>query len=75
MYKEHLHKHVDEDEISTCSGFQAMFLANTKRVKGLQTTGVGGVTGAWHNMWRPNRLGNLQCGEWYVAVIRGASWN
>jgi hypothetical protein len=75
MYKEHLRKHVDEDEISTCSGFQAMFLANAKRVKGLRTTGVGGVTCAWHNMWCPNGLGDLQRGERYVAVVRGASWN
>ncbi|KAJ7631828.1 hypothetical protein B0H17DRAFT_1150070 [Mycena rosella] len=29
--------HVSEEEISTCSGFQAMFLANRKRVKGLRT--------------------------------------
>ncbi|KAJ7799361.1 hypothetical protein B0H14DRAFT_2295987, partial [Mycena olivaceomarginata] len=65
MYKEHLRKHVDEDEISTCSGFQAMFLANAKRVKGLRTTGVGGVTCARHNMWRPNGLGDLQRGERY----------
>ncbi|KAJ7694007.1 hypothetical protein B0H14DRAFT_2419338, partial [Mycena olivaceomarginata] len=64
-YKNFLRQHVDEEEISTCSGFQAMFLANTKRVKGLRTTGVGGVTCARHNMWRPNGLGDLQVGERY----------
>ncbi|KAJ7702614.1 hypothetical protein B0H14DRAFT_2648051, partial [Mycena olivaceomarginata] len=64
MYKEFLRKHVNEDEISMCSGFQAMFLANAKRVKGLlRTTGVGGVTCARHNMWRPRGLGDLQHGE------------
>ncbi|KAJ7019382.1 hypothetical protein C8F04DRAFT_1197732, partial [Mycena alexandri] len=43
-YKTWLRGHVDEQEISTCSGFQAMFLANAKRIKGLSSTGVGGVT-------------------------------
>ncbi|KAJ6574049.1 hypothetical protein B0H19DRAFT_1208169 [Mycena capillaripes] len=52
-------------EISSCSGFQAMFLANRKRVKGLRTTGVGGVTCARHNMWRANGIGDLQLGERY----------
>ncbi|KAJ7048755.1 hypothetical protein C8F01DRAFT_1276102 [Mycena amicta] len=62
-YTEFLRAHVTEEEISTCSGFQAMFLANRKRVKGLRTTGVGGVTCARHNMWRPNGIGDLQLGE------------
>jgi hypothetical protein len=68
-YKTYLRDHVEEEEISTCSGFQAMFMANTKRVKGLQTTGVGGVTCARHNMWRPNGMGDLQNGERYVDKI------
>ncbi|KAJ7799699.1 hypothetical protein B0H14DRAFT_2616828 [Mycena olivaceomarginata] len=41
-YYAHIAKHVDEEEISNCSGFRAMFLANSKRVWGLRTTGVGG---------------------------------
>ncbi|KAJ7474959.1 hypothetical protein FB451DRAFT_1397828 [Mycena latifolia] len=36
-YAEFLRAHVSEEEISTCSGFQAMFLANRKRVKGLRS--------------------------------------
>ncbi|KAJ7603387.1 hypothetical protein DFH06DRAFT_1022305 [Mycena polygramma] len=67
-YAEHIGKHVDEEEISSCSGFQAMFLANAKRVKGLRVTGVGGVTCARHNMWRPNGLGDLQVGERYCNM-------
>ncbi|KAJ7711045.1 hypothetical protein B0H14DRAFT_2645959 [Mycena olivaceomarginata] len=55
--------HVDEEEISNCSGFRAMFLANSKRVRGLRTTGVGGVTCSRHNMWRANGIGDLQVGE------------
>ncbi|KAJ7036055.1 hypothetical protein C8F04DRAFT_1181827 [Mycena alexandri] len=62
-YSAHIRKHVDEEEISSCSGFQAMFLANAKKVKGLRSTGIGGVTCARHNMWRPNGLGDLQAGE------------
>jgi hypothetical protein len=62
-YTAHIRKHVDEEEISSCSRFQAMFLANVKRVKGLRVTGVGGVTCAHHNMWRANGLGDLQLGE------------
>lgn len=62
-YTNYLRDHVSDEEISNCSGFQAMFLANKKRVKGLRTTGVGGVTCARHNMWRPNGIGPLQLGE------------
>ncbi|KAJ7023225.1 hypothetical protein C8F04DRAFT_970391 [Mycena alexandri] len=62
-YAAHIRKHVDEEEMSSCSGFQAMFLANAKKVKGLRSTGVGGVTCARHNMWRPNGMGDLQAGE------------
>ncbi|KAF8174535.1 hypothetical protein K438DRAFT_1908885 [Mycena galopus ATCC 62051] len=54
-YTEFLRHHVTEEEILSCSGFQAMFLANKKRVKGLRTTGVGGVTA--------NGIGDLQLGE------------
>ncbi|KAJ7775003.1 hypothetical protein B0H16DRAFT_1713447 [Mycena metata] len=67
-YAEHIGKHVDEEEISSCSGFQAMFLANTKRIKGLRVTGIGGVTCARHNMWRPNGIGDLQMGERYCNM-------
>ncbi|KAJ7164587.1 hypothetical protein C8R43DRAFT_1122464 [Mycena crocata] len=62
-YSEYIRQHVDDEEISSCSGFQAMFLANAKRVKGLRVTGVGGVTCARHNMWRRNGIGDLQLGE------------
>ncbi|KAJ7264470.1 hypothetical protein B0H12DRAFT_1011966, partial [Mycena haematopus] len=67
-YKQFLRGHVEEEEITSCSGFQAMFLANAKRVKGLRTTGVGGVTCARHNMWRPNGIGDLQRGERYCNM-------
>ncbi|KAJ7121769.1 hypothetical protein C8R43DRAFT_1136456 [Mycena crocata] len=62
-YKAHIAKHVNDQEISNCSGFQAMFMANTRRVKGLRTTGIGGVTCSRHNMWCANGIGDLQLGE------------
>ncbi|KAJ6479819.1 hypothetical protein C8R45DRAFT_1054444 [Mycena sanguinolenta] len=67
-YTEFLRDYVTEEEISSCAGFQAMFLANKKRIKGLRTTGVGGVTCARHNMWLPNGLGDLQLGERYCNM-------
>ncbi|KAJ7303696.1 hypothetical protein DFH08DRAFT_721911, partial [Mycena albidolilacea] len=81
-YKSHIAKHVSEQEISSCSGFQAMFLANMKRVKGLRTTGIAGVTCAHHNMWRANGMGDLQVGERYSnpdflllsALVTFAMW-
>jgi hypothetical protein len=68
-YAEHIRKHVDEKDVSSCSGFQAMFKSHTKRDKGLRTTGVAGVTCARHNMWQPNGMGDLQLGERWVINI------
>ncbi|KAJ7660093.1 hypothetical protein DFH06DRAFT_989201, partial [Mycena polygramma] len=67
-YKVHIAKHASEQEISSCSGFQAMFLANMKRVKGLRTTGIAGVRCSRHNMWRANGMGDLQVGERYCNM-------
>ncbi|THU78897.1 hypothetical protein K435DRAFT_699120 [Dendrothele bispora CBS 962.96] len=64
-YKEHLAKHSNEDDISNCSGFAALFLANLKNVKGLRVSGVGGVCCGRHRVWRGNGLGDLQKGERY----------
>ena len=52
-------------QISTCSGFAAIHLANLKKMRGLHATGVAGVACARHEMWRPNGLGDLQKGERY----------
>jgi hypothetical protein len=66
-YTQYIGTQVTEAEISSCSGVQAMFLANRKHVKGLWTTGVGGVTCVRHNMWWPNGIGDLQLGERYES--------
>ncbi|TRM56615.1 hypothetical protein BD626DRAFT_551464 [Schizophyllum amplum] len=51
VYSEYLKKSVDADEISSCAAFAALFLANMKKNKGLQSTGIGGVCCARHNMY------------------------
>ncbi|KAK0440232.1 hypothetical protein EV421DRAFT_1712676 [Armillaria borealis] len=67
-YLEHLHKFVSQEEISTCSGFAATFLANIKNVRGLRTTGVVGCTCARHGVWQKRGFGNLQHGERHCNV-------
>ncbi|KAJ7604200.1 hypothetical protein DFH06DRAFT_1021347, partial [Mycena polygramma] len=74
LYTEHIKKYVNQEEISTCSGFAAMFLANLKRVKGLRTSGVAGVTCTRHNMWRPCGMGDLQKGERFCNMDWVICW-
>ncbi|KAF7349498.1 CxC2 domain-containing protein [Mycena sanguinolenta] len=62
-YNAHVSKYANETELSNCSGFQAMSQANTRRTKGLRSTGIAGVTCSRHNMWRANGIGDLQVGE------------
>ncbi|KAL1713357.1 hypothetical protein EV715DRAFT_211820 [Schizophyllum commune] len=62
-YLDYIKRFVDEVDISTCSGFAALFLANLKRVLGLRATGVGAVSCSRHNIFRPNGVGDLQKGE------------
>ncbi|KAL1684903.1 hypothetical protein GGG16DRAFT_67383, partial [Schizophyllum commune] len=62
-YMTYVKQYVNESDISTCSGFAAIFLANLKRVFGLRTTGVASVCCSRHNLIRPNGVGDLQKGE------------
>ncbi|KAL1742737.1 hypothetical protein HDZ31DRAFT_83918 [Schizophyllum fasciatum] len=62
-YMDYIKQNVDEADISTCSGFAALFLANLKRVLGLRATGVAAVTCSRHNVFRPNGFADLQKGE------------
>jgi hypothetical protein len=50
-------------QISHCMGFAALWLANSKKSKGLHATGVGSVSCARHEMFRENGTGDLQKGE------------
>ncbi|KAF9490825.1 hypothetical protein BDN71DRAFT_1373309, partial [Pleurotus eryngii] len=62
-YFAHLSNYVDQEEINHCVGFAALWSANTRRSKGLRATGVGSVSCARSDMFRPNGLGDLQKGE------------
>ncbi|KAF9023539.1 hypothetical protein BDZ89DRAFT_955587, partial [Hymenopellis radicata] len=67
-YEAHIRSHITEDDMATCSGFKAMFLADLKNARGLRTTGVVGVTCSRHGLWRANDMGNLQRGERFCNV-------
>ncbi|KAF8989802.1 hypothetical protein BDZ89DRAFT_974614 [Hymenopellis radicata] len=67
-YEAHIRTFVNQEDMSSCSGFQAMFLANLKNVRGLRTTGVAGVTCGRHGVWLPNGMGDLQRGERYCNI-------
>ncbi|KAI3605284.1 hypothetical protein WG66_013037 [Moniliophthora roreri] len=64
-YLEEMAKYANQDEISHCVGFSAIWNANNKKTKGLRATGVGAVTCSRHEVIRPNGLGDLQVGERY----------
>ncbi|KAF8238322.1 hypothetical protein L208DRAFT_1242730, partial [Tricholoma matsutake] len=50
-------------KISHCAGFQVLSGANNKQSKGLRATGIGSVSCAHQEMYRPNSMGDLQKGE------------
>ncbi|KAF8230322.1 hypothetical protein L208DRAFT_1282635, partial [Tricholoma matsutake] len=56
-------------KISHCAGFQALSGANNKQSKGLRATGIGSVSWAHQEMYRPNGMGDLQKGEWYAILL------
>ncbi|KAJ7815837.1 hypothetical protein B0H13DRAFT_2242544 [Mycena leptocephala] len=64
-YLKHLVKYVNEDEISHCVSFAALWSANNKRAKGLRASGIGSVSCSRHEMFRPLGTGDLQKGERY----------
>ncbi|KAF7790585.1 hypothetical protein EIP86_001541 [Pleurotus ostreatoroseus] len=65
-YLAHVSKFANQEEISTCAGFQALHLANLKKMRGLSATGVAGNGCSRHEMWRT--LGDLQKGERYCNM-------
>ncbi|KAJ7866049.1 hypothetical protein B0H14DRAFT_3084255 [Mycena olivaceomarginata] len=64
-YLRHLIKYVEEDEITHCVSFAALWSANNKRAKGLRASGVGSVSCSRHKLFRPLGTGDLQRGERY----------
>ncbi|EMD39865.1 hypothetical protein CERSUDRAFT_63408 [Gelatoporia subvermispora B] len=67
-YMEHISRFMSEDEISTCSTFKAVNLANLKKSKTLSATGVAAASCSRHETFRPNGLGDLQRGERFCNV-------
>ncbi|KAJ7820051.1 hypothetical protein B0H13DRAFT_1661106, partial [Mycena leptocephala] len=64
-YKEHLRGYVAEKDVSTCIAFAALLQKDTRLTTGLRCSGVGGVVCAWHELVRPQGMGDLQKGERY----------
>ncbi|KAL1658134.1 hypothetical protein GGF50DRAFT_67861 [Schizophyllum commune] len=62
-YMQYVTSFASEEDISSCSGFAAVFLANLKRVRGLRATGIAAAICSRHNMFLPNGIGDLQKGE------------
>ncbi|KAI4517411.1 hypothetical protein K525DRAFT_210959 [Schizophyllum commune Loenen D] len=62
-YLDYVTSFANEEDISSCSGFAAVFLANLKRARGLRATGVAAVICSRHNIFLPNGIGDLQKGE------------
>ncbi|KAJ7669560.1 hypothetical protein DFH06DRAFT_1321616 [Mycena polygramma] len=65
LYLSYLVKHINEDEISHCVAFAALWSANNKCAKGLRASGVGSVSCSRHEIFRPQGTGDLQKGERY----------
>ncbi|KAJ3487311.1 hypothetical protein NLJ89_g11723 [Agrocybe chaxingu] len=67
-YESYVLSQANDEDISTCVGFQALAQANTKSTKGLRYTGVNGVFCGRSEMVLPMGLGNLQKGERYANM-------
>ncbi|KAG6827351.1 hypothetical protein H0H92_012149 [Tricholoma furcatifolium] len=58
-YLTHLANYINEDEISHCVSFAAMWAANKKKSKGLHATGIGSVSCARHQLFQRMGTGDL----------------
>ncbi|RDB23287.1 hypothetical protein Hypma_009705 [Hypsizygus marmoreus] len=67
-YENYVLSHASDGDISTCVGFAAIAGANTRFLRGLRYTGVGGMSCARGEMLLPNGVGNLQKGERYANM-------
>ncbi|VDB90239.1 unnamed protein product [Peniophora sp. CBMAI 1063] len=62
-YDDFIRTRLNDEELSNCSRFGALVLANLKTGKGLRTTGVGAVFCSRHEFFWPNTVGTLIKGE------------
>ncbi|KIY60993.1 hypothetical protein CYLTODRAFT_495439, partial [Cylindrobasidium torrendii FP15055 ss-10] len=67
-YKMHYSKYKKQTDISNCSGFKTLEMAETKDATGLRSTGLGMVACARHEIIRPLGVGDLQKGERYCNM-------
>ncbi|PPQ81349.1 hypothetical protein CVT26_014500 [Gymnopilus dilepis] len=67
-YEKFITSRTNDQDISTCVGFQALAQANTRFSRGLRTTGVGGAFCSRSEMILPLGIGNLQKGERYANM-------
>ncbi|KAJ3503439.1 hypothetical protein NLJ89_g8431 [Agrocybe chaxingu] len=58
----------NDEDVSSCVGFQALAQANTRFSKGLRYTGVAGAFCGRSEMVLPMAIGNLQKGERYANM-------
>ncbi|KAF9472815.1 hypothetical protein BDN70DRAFT_818108 [Pholiota conissans] len=68
LYELYILSQTDQEDISTCVGFQALAQAFTRFARGLRYTGVGGAFCGRGEMILPNGIGNLQKGERYANM-------
>ncbi|KIY64699.1 hypothetical protein CYLTODRAFT_456982 [Cylindrobasidium torrendii FP15055 ss-10] len=67
-YQEHYSKYKAQTDISTCSGFKTLEMAEKKDATGLRSTGLCMCACARHEMIRPQGVGDLQKGERYCNM-------
>ncbi|KZV60558.1 hypothetical protein PENSPDRAFT_593913, partial [Peniophora sp. CONT] len=67
-YEEYTRSCLNDEELSSCSRFGAVVLANLKAGKGLRTTGIGAVFCSRHEFFWPNAVGTLVKGERYSTM-------
>ncbi|PPQ81774.1 hypothetical protein CVT26_010082 [Gymnopilus dilepis] len=67
-YEQYVLSRANDDDISTCVGFQALAKANSKFSVGLRYTGTNAVVCGRSEMIFPLGVGNLQKGERYANM-------
>ncbi|KZV70919.1 hypothetical protein PENSPDRAFT_578685 [Peniophora sp. CONT] len=67
-YEDYTRTCLNDQELSSCSRFGAVVLANLKAGKGMRTTGVGALFCSRHEFFWPNCVGTLVKGERYSTM-------
>ncbi|KAL0958405.1 hypothetical protein HGRIS_000546 [Hohenbuehelia grisea] len=67
-YREHLKNYATQAEISHCVGFAAIWQANSRKQKNLRASGVGALSCARHEIFRPTGTADLEGGEKYCSM-------